>query len=96
MTALAALLPLVLAVPAQAFSDTLDQSMVQVFSTSFQGGVPFMAQTFTAGMTGQVAVDRVSLPVYTPTGFAMWTVTLNKWRENYRRTARMPETGRSM
>jgi hypothetical protein len=75
VTALAALLPLAAATPAQAFSDTLDQSMVQVFSTSFQGGVPFMAQTFTASMPGWV--DRVSLPVYTPTGFAMWTVTLN-------------------
>lgn len=75
MTALAALLPLVFAAPAQAFSDTLDQSMAQVFTSSFQGGVPFMAQTFTAGMTGQV--DRVSLPVYTPTGFAMWAVSLN-------------------
>jgi PKD repeat protein len=76
VAALVALLPLAVAAPAQAsFSDTLDQSLVLPSWPSFQGSVPYMAQTFTAGKSG--AVDRVSVPVYTPTGFGMFYVTLN-------------------
>ena len=44
------------ALPAQAVTDTLDQSQTL---TSGAEIVPWMAQTFTAGMTGQL--DRVSL-----------------------------------
>ena len=72
--ALAALLPLAAATPGHAAADTLDQSVVQTSWQSWQSNVSWMAQTFTAGTTGQV--DRVSLPAYTNTGFGRFTVTL--------------------
>lgn len=71
--ALAALLPLTFAMPAEA-SDSIDQSVVMTFWHGFQWNVPFMAQTFTAKVGGQV--DRVSLPLSTPTGFGLFTVSL--------------------
>jgi PKD repeat protein len=74
VAALAALLPLAFATPANAAADTLDQSVVQTFWSSWESNVPWMAQTFTAGATG--SVDRVSLPAYTPGGFARFTVSL--------------------
>jgi PKD domain-containing protein/FIMAH domain-containing protein/Big-like domain-containing protein len=73
--ALAALLPLAAAAPAHAaFNDSLDQSLVMTAWPAFQLNVPFMAQTFTPAITGRV--DRVSLPVSSPFGFAMFTVSL--------------------
>jgi len=73
--ALAALLPLAFASPAQAaFNDSIDQSLVLTAWPSFQLNVPFMAQTFTPSVSGRV--DRVSLPVSSPFGFAMFTVSL--------------------
>jgi PKD domain len=72
--ALAALLPLAAATPAHAAGDTLDQKVVETFWLSWQSSVPWMAQTFTAGMDGRV--DRVSLPAYTPSGFGRFTVSL--------------------
>src|SRR5260370_16120279 len=65
--ALGAGLALSFAVPAQAATDTLDQSQT---STSGLESVGQMAQTFTAGITGQL--DRVSLS--TDTGLATFTV----------------------
>ena len=56
--------------PAQATTDALDQS--QVLIISLQRQVALMAQTFTAGATGQL--DRVSLA--TDTGFANISVTI--------------------
>jgi PKD repeat protein len=73
--ALAALLPLAFASPAQAaLNDSMDQSLVLTAWPSFQLNVPFMAQTFTPSVSGRV--DRVSLPVSSPFGFAMFTVSL--------------------
>lgn len=74
MAALAALLPLAFATPVNAATDTLDQSVVQTFWSSWESNVSWMAQTFTAGATG--SVDRVSLPAYTPGGFARFTVSI--------------------
>ena len=75
MGALAALLPLAGAAPAHgAVSDAIDQSMVLKVWLGGQTNYPFYAQTFTAQVTGQV--DRVSLPIYTPTGFGAFTVSL--------------------
>ncbi len=65
--ALGAGLALSFAVPAQAATDTLDQSQT---STSGLESVGQMAQTFTAGITGQL--DRVSLA--TDTSLATFTV----------------------
>jgi hypothetical protein len=72
--ALAALLPLAFASPGAAASDTVDQSLVLNLWLGGQTNFPFYAQTFTAQVTGQV--DRVSLPIYTPTGFGNYTVSL--------------------
>jgi hypothetical protein len=57
--ALGAGFALAFALPAQAVTDTLDQS--QSLTTGSEAS-PWMAQTFTAGMTGQL--DRVSLATY--------------------------------
>jgi PKD repeat protein len=67
--ALGAGFALALSLPAQAATDTLDQ-----FQNSTLGleNAPQMAQTFTAGMTGQL--DRVSLAM--DTGFSTFTVQL--------------------
>ena len=67
--ALGAGLALSFAVPAQAATDTLDQSQT---STSGLESVGQMAQTFTAGITGQL--DRVSLA--TDTSLATFTVQI--------------------
>src|SRR3989475_5876914 len=56
--------------PAQATPDALDQS--QVLIISLQRQVALMAQTFTAGTTGQL--DRVSLA--SDTGFANVSITI--------------------
>ena len=73
--ALGALLPLAAAAPAHAaVSDTIDQSMVLNFWLGGQTNYFYYAQTFTAQVTGKV--DRVSLPIYTPTGFGAYTVSL--------------------
>ncbi len=72
--ALAALLPLAFASPVHAAADTLDQSLVLQFWPGSQSSVHWFAQTFTPGTTGQV--DRVSLPAYTPGGFARFTVSI--------------------
>jgi hypothetical protein len=69
--ALAAGLSLSMTVPVQAVTDSVDQS--QTISTSFQR-LGLMAQTFTAGMTGQV--DRVSLASDTSFGFVQLTVQI--------------------
>ena len=69
--ALAAGLSLSLALPAQAVTDAVDQS--QTISTSFQR-LGLMAQTFTAGVSGQV--DRVSLASDTSFGFVNLTVQI--------------------
>ena len=73
VAALAALLPLVFAMPAEA-SDSIDQSVVLSLWLGSQLNIPILAQTFTAKVSGQV--DRVSLPVSTPTHFGMFTVSL--------------------
>ena len=70
--ALAATLSLAIAVPAQATTDTLDQS--QTLTMSSQRQITFLAQTFTAGMSGQL--DRVSLAADTTTGFANIRVSI--------------------
>lgn len=57
------------ALPAQAVTDTLDQAQPLTMGLESVGQ---MAQTFTAGITGQL--DRVSLP--TDTGFAAGTVQI--------------------
>jgi PKD repeat protein len=65
-------LALFVAVPAQAATaDSVDQS--QTISTSFQR-LGLMAQTFTAGMTGQL--DKVSLASDTSFGSVMVTITI--------------------
>jgi hypothetical protein len=69
--ALAAGLSLSVTMPVQAATDSVDQS--QTISTSFQRLSP-MAQTFTAGVTGQV--DRVSLASDTSFGFVTLTVQI--------------------
>jgi len=69
--ALAAGLSFSLTLPVQAATDSVDQS--QTISTSFQR-LGLMAQTFTAGMTGQV--DRVSLASDTSYGFVTLTVQI--------------------
>jgi PKD domain-containing protein/Big-like domain-containing protein/FIMAH domain-containing protein len=68
---LAAGLVICVAVPAQAATDTLDQS--QTLTLSFQR-LGLMAQTFTAGMTGQV--DRVSLASDTSFGAVSLTIQI--------------------
>ena len=73
VAALAALLPLVFAMPAEA-SDSIDQSVVLTYWLGYQWNLPSLAQTFTAKVSGQV--DRVSLPLSTPTGFGLFTVSL--------------------
>src|SRR5947199_413024 len=70
--AVAAVLSLASVVPAQATADALDQS--QTLTLSFQRGIALMAQTFTAGATGQL--DRVSLASDTTTGFANISVSI--------------------
>ncbi len=60
--AVAAALSLAVALPAQATTDTLDQSQTLTFGLQRQ--IPLLAQTFTAGMSGQL--DRVSLATDTP------------------------------
>src|SRR5256885_11550955 len=70
--AVAAALSLAIAVPAQATTDTLDQS--QTLTMSFQRQISFLAQTFTAGMSGQL--DRVSLAPDSTTGFASIRVSI--------------------
>jgi hypothetical protein len=75
VTALAALLPLAFAMPAQALTDSLDQSLVLASFSNWQSGVNFMAQTFTPGVSGQV--DRVSLPINTTNTFGTFTVSIN-------------------
>ena len=71
--ALAAVLPLAFAAPAQAtIQDNPDQS--QTLMLSSQRNVALMAQTFTAGTTGQL--DRVSLATDTPTGFVRANLTI--------------------
>jgi hypothetical protein len=74
VSALAALLPLALASPVSAAGDVVDQSVVLKSWLGWQTNFPYYAQTFTAQVTGQV--DRVSLPIYTPTGFGAYTVSL--------------------
>jgi PKD repeat protein len=74
VAALAALLPLALATPAQASTDTVDQSLVLSNAFSSQSGINFMAQTFTAGLSG--GIDRVSLPVSTLNSFGKFTVSI--------------------
>lgn len=74
MAALAALLPLAFAMPVQAATDQMGESFLPPLWPGFQGA-SFMAQTFTPKANGQV--DRVSLPLYTPTGFGMVGVSLN-------------------
>jgi hypothetical protein len=71
-TAVAAALSLAVALPAQATTDTLDQS--QTVTISLQRQINFLAQTFTAGMTGQL--DRVSLASDTTGGFANVRVSI--------------------
>jgi PKD repeat protein len=83
--ALAALLPFALATPVAAVTDQVDQSMTATSAFSFQSNVASMAQTFTAGLTGQV--DRVTLPAYTPTGFANFSVSLRTVGSNGQPTA---------
>lgn len=56
-TGVAAALALAFAVPAAATTDTLDQQQLLTFSLQKQ--IPVLAQTFTAGLTGQL--DRLTL-----------------------------------
>lgn len=72
MAALAALLPLAFAMPAEA-SGSIDQSVVLSLWLGSQSNA-LMAQTFTAKVGGKV--DHVSLPVCSPSGMAMFTVSL--------------------
>ena len=69
--ALAAGLAISVTLPVQAATDSVDQS--QTISTSFQR-LGLMAQTFTAGVSGQV--DRVSLASDTSFGFVRLTVQI--------------------
>lgn len=59
--------------PAEA-SGSVDQSVVLSLWLGYQWNFSDMAQTFTAKVGGQV--DHVSLPLSTPTGFGMFTVSL--------------------
>ena len=72
--ALAALLPLATAVPAHAAADTIDQSLVLTSWPSSEASVPYFAQTFTAGVNGNV--DRVSLPINTNFSYASFSVSI--------------------
>jgi hypothetical protein len=69
--AFAAVLSLSLTAPAQAATDTLDQS--QTLTISLQRMIPTLAQTFTAGATGQL--DRISL-AYDTTGYTSLRVSI--------------------
>ena len=69
--AFAAALALAVAVPAQATTDTLDQSQTLTFGLQRQ--IPLLAQTFTAGMSGQL--DRLSLAADI-SGFAIIRVSI--------------------
>ena len=95
MGALATLLPLTAAAPAHAApSDKIDQSMVLNFWLGGQTNYQFYAQTFTAQVTGQV--DRVSLPIYTPTGFGAYTVSLRNTDSSGQPTATILGTAPSV
>ena len=72
--AIAVVLPLASAIPAQAAGDTPDQSLLMNPPRSQQSNLPVLAQTFTAGVTGQV--DRVSLQSDSAGGFPGVTVTI--------------------
>ncbi len=72
--AIAAVLPLAFAVPALAAGDTPDQSLLMNPPRSQQSNLPVLAQTFTAGVTGQV--DRVSLQSDAAGGFPGVAVTI--------------------
>jgi PKD domain-containing protein/Big-like domain-containing protein len=73
--ALAALLPLAGATPAHAATaDSIDQSLVMTKWPSSEFSVPYLAQTFTPAVTGQV--DRVSLPINTNFSYASFSVSL--------------------
>jgi PKD repeat protein len=75
VAALAAMLPLAFASPVDAATtDAVDQSEVPITWLGWQTNYPYYAQTFTAQVTGQV--DRVSLPIFTPTGFGKYIVSL--------------------
>ena len=82
--ALAALLPLALSTPAAAATDQVDQSLALNSWLGSQSGVAYMAQTFTAGVSGRV--DRVSLPVNT-LGWGMFSVSLTGVGSNAMPTA---------
>ena len=69
--AFAAALALAVALPAQATTDTLDQSQTLTFGLQRQ--IPLLAQTFTAGMSGQL--DRLSLAADI-SGFAIIRVSI--------------------
>jgi len=69
--AVAAALALAVALPAQATTDTLDQSQTLTFGLQRQ--IPLLAQTFTAGMSGQL--DRLSLAADI-SGFAIIRVSI--------------------
>ena len=69
--AVAAALSLAVALPAQATTDTLDQSQTLTFGLQRQ--IPLLAQTFTAGASGQL--DRLSLATDI-TGFATIRVSI--------------------
>jgi len=69
--AVAAALSLAVALPAQATTDTLDQSQTLTFGLQRQ--IPLLAQTFTAGMSGQL--DRLSLAADI-SGFAIIRVSI--------------------
>src|SRR5437773_2273156 len=69
--AFAAALALAVALPAQATTDTLDQSQTLTFGLQRQ--IPLLAQTFTAGMSGQL--DRLSLATDI-SGFAIIRVSI--------------------
>jgi hypothetical protein len=75
LVALTALLPLAFAAPAQALTDSVDQSLVLASFANWQSGLNFMAQTFTAGVSGQV--DRVSLPINTMGSYGRFTVSIS-------------------
>ena len=68
------MLPLAFAIPAHAITDTPDQGFVMSPPRSLQTNLPVLAQTFTAGVTGQV--DRVSLQSDAAGSFPGVTVTL--------------------
>jgi len=76
--AFAAMLSLAGWVPAQAANDSVDQA--QTLTLSSQRQITMMAQTFTAGMTGQL--DRLTLAYDTPTGFASLRVSIRTINSN--------------